>query len=289
MRSLPTYGIGANADKTYWQNLIKQLIINDFLRESNEEFSVLKLTEASNEVLFSKRKVNLQKVKELAKAVTVAELETSYSNNEIDTYLELFDELRILRRQQAEQENVPPYVIFSDESLMELASYLPKTKEELEQISGFGAFKIEKYGELFLNVISDYCHKNNLTSKIAEKTPKIKRTPKKANKYEAGTYTTTFQMYKDGNSVEDIAKIRNLSLNTIQNHLANFVEVGTIKASELMDINKIDPIISIAKTQTIQSLKAIKEELGEDFSYCEINVAVAFYKWQEHEKIKNKS
>ena len=91
-------------------------------------------------------------------------------------------------------------------------------------------------------------------------------------------------MYKAGNSVEDIAKIRNLSLNTIQNHLANFVEVGTINASELMDINKIDPIISIAKTQTIPSLKAIKEELGEEFSYFEIHVAIAFYKRQERDK-----
>ncbi|KEY18412.1 DNA helicase RecQ [Kaistella antarctica] len=284
MRNLPTYGIGANADKTYWQNLIKQLVINDFLRDSNEEFPVLKLTEASKDVLFGKREVNLQKVKEQAQAVTVAEIEISDPSDNIETNLELFDELRILRRQQAEQENVPPYVIFSDASLMELATYLPNTKEELEQISGFGAFKIEKYGEIFLNVILDFCNKNNLQSKIAEKTPRIKRAPKKINKYEAGTYTTTFQLYKEGNSVEEIANIRNMSLNTIQNHLANFVEVGTIKASELMDINKIDPIISIAKTQTILSLKAIKEELGEDYSYFEINVALAFYKWEEKEK-----
>lgn len=284
MRNLPTYGIGANADKTYWQNLIKQLILSDFLRESNEEFSVLKLTEKSKDVLFNKRKVNLQKVKELAKAVTVEEIETSYSNNEIDANLELFDELRILRRQQAEQENVPPYVIFSDTSLMELATYLPNSKEELNQINGFGAFKIEKYGELFLDLISEYCIKNNLTSKISEKKPKKQSKPKKENQYQAGTYTTTFQMYKDGNSAEDIAKIRNLSLNTIQNHLANFVEVGTIKACDLMDINKIDPIISIVKSQTIPSLKAIKEELGEDYTYFEIHIAVAFYKWQEKGK-----
>ena len=285
MRNLPTYGIGANADKTYWQNLIKQLVINDFLRESNEEFSVLKLTEASKEVLFSKRKVNLQKVKELAKAVTVDEIEPSYLTNEIDANLDLFDELRILRRQQAVQENVPPYVIFSDASLMELATYLPNTKEELEQISGFGAFKIEKYGEIFLDVILEFCTKNNLSSRISEKAPKRQSKPKKTNKYEAGTYTTTFQLYKEGNTLEDIAKIRNLSTNTIQNHLANFVEVGTIKASELMDINKINPMMSIVKTQTIPSLKAIKEELGEDYSYFEIHIAVAFYKFQEREKI----
>ncbi|WP_246012478.1 helix-turn-helix domain-containing protein [Chryseobacterium salivictor] len=94
-------------------------------------------------------------------------------------------------------------------------------------------------------------------------------------------------MYKAANSIEDIAKNRNLSLNTIQNHLANFVEVGTIKASELMDINKIDPIISFAKTQTIPSLKAIKEELGEEFSYFEIHVALAFYKRKEKENSTN--
>ena len=287
MRSLPTYGIGNNADKTYWQNLIKQLIINDFLRESNEEFSVLKLTDASKEVLFNKKKVHLQKVKEFAKAVTVEEIETSYPNNEIDANLELFDELRVLRRQQAEQENVPPYVIFSDATLVELATYLPVTKEELNQISGFGAFKIEKYGETFVNVISDYCNQNNLSSKISEKAPKKQSAPKKVNQHESGTYTTTFQLFKEGNSVEDIAKIRNLSMNTIQNHLVNFVEVGTIKPSELIDINKIDPVIAIAKTQTIQSLKAIKEELGEEYSYFEINIAVAFYKYQQKENSRN--
>lgn len=293
MRNLPTYGIGANADKTYWHQLIKQLVINDFLRESNEEFSVLKLTELSKEVLFNKRKVNLQKVKEFAKAVTVAELETTYSQNELDADLELFQELRRIRKVQAERENVPPYVIFSDATLMELASYLPQNPEELSQISGFGTFKIEKYGELFLNVILDYCNQNNLSSKISEKKPKKQSlqkrpsTPKKANKYEAGTYTTTFQLYKAGNSIEEIAKIRKLSVQTIQNHLANFVIVGTIKPEELMDINKMDPIITIAKTQNIHSLKTIKEKLGDEYTYFEIHIAIAYYKWQERQKSRN--
>lgn len=285
MRNLPTYGIGNNADKTYWHNLIKQLVINDFLHESNEEFSVLKLTEKSKEVLFNKKKVNLQKVKELAKAVTVAEIETSYPKNEIAEYQELFDELRVLRRQLAETENVPPYVIFSDVTLLELATYLPNTKEELNQISGFGAFKIEKYGEIFLDAISDFCTRNNLSSKISEKTPKKQSAPKKENQYKAGTFTTTFQMYRAGNSIEEIAKIRNLSVDTIQGHLVNFVEVGTIKPSELMDSNKIDPVIAIAKSQTLTSLKAIKDELGEKYSYFEIHIAVAFYKWKEKHKL----
>lgn len=289
MRSLPTYGIGATADKAHWQNLIKQLVINDFLRESNEEFSVLKLTEKSKVVLFNKGKVHLQKVKALAKAVTVDEIEPSHPITEIEAHPELFDELRTLRRQLAEQENVPPYVIFSDATLMELATYLPLAKEELNQITGFGVFKIEKYGELFLRVISDFCTTHHLSSKIAEKAPKRHSKPKKTNKYEAGTYTVTFQLYKEGHRVEDIAKIRNLSVNTIQNHLANFVEVGTIKPSELMDITKLEPIISIAKNQTLSSLKAIKEELGETYTYFEIRIAVALYKRQERENPTNQN
>lgn len=208
-------------------------------------------------------------------------METYYATPQIDAHEDLFAELRTLRREIAERENVPPYVIFSDASLLELSSYHPNSKEELNQISGFGAFKIEKYRGIFLPTILDYCNKNNLSSKISEKKPKKPITPKKANTSISGTFATTFEIYKEGNSVEEIAKIRSLSLNTIQNHLVNFVEVGTIKPSEIMDINKIEPIISIAKTQNISSLNAIKEELGDDYSYFEIHIAVAYHKSQQ--------
>jgi ATP-dependent DNA helicase RecQ len=87
-------------------------------------------------------------------------------------------------------------------------------------------------------------------------------------------------MFKAGNSIEEIANIRNLAINTIQNHLVNFVTVGTIKPSELMDTNKIEPIFRNCKKSTIISLKAIKEELGEDYSYFEIHIAIAYYKSQ---------
>ncbi|WP_262149331.1 DNA helicase RecQ [Chryseobacterium foetidum] len=278
MRNLPTYGVGNNQDKNYWQNLITQLLIKGFLYESNEEFSVLKLNEESKSVLFRDKKVIFQKVKERAKAVTVAEIETDYSAPDIDANEELFAELKTLRREIAERENVPPYVIFSDATLLELSSYLPNSKAELNQISGFGAFKIEKYGEIFLPTIIEFCIKNNLSSKITEKRPKKAREPKKAAKSTSGTFATTFELYKQNHSVEEIAKLRSLSVTTIQNHLSKFVESGEIEASTLIDVNKIAPIIEIAKGQTVQSLKVIKEQLGDDFSYFEIHVAIAYHK-----------
>jgi len=280
MRSLPTYGVGNNQDKIYWQNLLRQLLINGFLSESNEEFSVLKLNDESREILFNGKKVIFKKVKEQAKAVTVAEVETDYPTPEFDANEDLFSELRALRREIAERENVPPYVIFSDATLLELSAYLPNSKEELSQISGFGAFKIEKYGDLFLTPIKDYCNLHSLSSKIIEKKPKRVREVRKTVST-SGTFNTTFEMYKAGNSFDEIAKIRNLSINTIQNHLAKFVESGKIEAEELMDMSKIEPIIEIAKTQTIPSLKAIKEELGDGFSYFEIHIAMAYHKSQQ--------
>ena len=280
MRSLPTYGIGNTQDKNYWQNLLRQLLINGFLSESNEEFSVLKLNEESKLILFKNKKVEFKKIKEQAKAVTVAEIETDYSTPEFEGNEDLFAELRTLRREIAERENVPPYVIFSDATLLELSTYLPNSKEELNQISGFGAFKIEKYGEIFLPTIIEFSKNHNISSKISEKKPKKQREPRKTVSI-SGTFATTFEMYKSGNTVEEIAKIRNLSINTIQNHLAKFVETGKIEADELMDVSKIEPIIEIAKKQSIPSLKAIKDELGEGFSYFEIHIALAYYKTQQ--------
>ena len=281
MQTLPTYGIGDNHNKSYWQNLVTQLLINGFLSESNEEFSVLKLNEESKLVLFKNKKVIFRKVKEKANAVNVDEIETDYSTSTIDNNPDLFLDLKSLRREIAERENVPPYVIFSDATLLELSAYLPHTKEELNEISGFGAFKIEKYGENLLKVIHDYCEIHNLTSRISEKKPKKKTATKNTNKSPAGTFTTTFQMFKAGKNIEEIAKMRNLTIPTIQNHLVNFIKVGTIKPIELMDISKLQPIIDIAKRQSIQSLKAIKEEIGEDFSYFEINIAVAYHQSQK--------
>ncbi|MBD3904610.1 DNA helicase RecQ [Chryseobacterium sp. Ch-15] len=283
MRGLPTYGIGNNHDKDYWQNLIRQLLINGFLSESNEEFSVLKLNDESREILFKGKKVSFKKIKEQAKAVVVEEMKNDYSTPEFDANQDLFVELRTLRREIAERENVPPYVIFSDATLLELSTFLPNSKEELNQISGFGAFKIEKYGELLLPTILEFCKTHNLSSKVSEKKQKKQREtkPKKVNKSTSGTFNTTFQLYKENNSIEEIARIRNLSINTIQNHLINFISDGTINASELVNTNKIENIIEVAKNQKIQSLKVIKEALGDDYSYFEIHVAVAHYKSQQ--------
>lgn len=87
----------------------------------------------------------------------------------------MFDELKKLRNQLAHEENVPAYIIFSDSSLLDLATYLPLTEEDLFKMSGFGTYKVERYGQLFLEKIQDYCNDHQLVSQVALKKPKKKR------------------------------------------------------------------------------------------------------------------
>jgi ATP-dependent DNA helicase RecQ len=87
----------------------------------------------------------------------------------------LFQELKVLRRQLADAENVPAYIVLSDATLIELATYFPHTKEEFSKISGFGQMKLEKYSKQFCDVVVDYCVNHKLTSRIHLKAPKRQR------------------------------------------------------------------------------------------------------------------
>ena len=77
--------------------------------------------------------------------------------------------MKSLRAEMARKENVPAYIIFSDATLLELATYLPLSLEEMRRISGFGEVKIARYGETFLASILDYCKERNLESRMSEK------------------------------------------------------------------------------------------------------------------------
>lgn len=81
----------------------------------------------------------------------------------------LFDRLKTLRTKYAQKENVPPYIIFSDATLLELATFLPLDISELTRISGFGEVKTKRYGKAFLGVVSEYCREHALSSKMSEK------------------------------------------------------------------------------------------------------------------------
>ena len=174
-KNLKTYGVGADISKDNWFDYFKDLIAQGYLAQSEGQYPVIVLTEKSEAVLRQNETVQLIKLKirEEKKAKLVPEVSHPYIQ-------ELFDDLRKLRTTFAKHENVPPYVIFSDATLVEMATYLPQTDAEFRRISGVGDLKFEKYGADFLGRIHVYCSTNNLTSRIGLKS--ANREPKKRTK-----------------------------------------------------------------------------------------------------------
>ena len=179
--------------------------------------------------------------------------------------------MRYLRSILAEGEKVPPYVILSDASLLEMATYLPQDSDELLRISGFGNIKVGKYGKDFLKVIQKYCRENNLKSRIHYK----KRTvSKKVNKI-TDTKTESYELYKKGKSIEEIAEIRSMATSTIEGHLAGFVGNGIIPIENFVDV-KTQAVINKAIQQFgMGSMKVLKENLPPTVSYGQIKMVMA--------------
>ena len=270
--NLKTYGIGADISKNNWFDYFKDLISQGFLAQTEGQYPTIVLTEKSEDVLKGNVEVELFKVieKEDKKQSLVSEVSLPYIK-------ELFDELKILRTAFAREESVPPYVVFSDATLIEMATYLPEDGNEMLKISGVGDIKMQKYGADFLTKITDYCEENNLESRINLKTPKHE--PKKRTKRNAkgeDTHMISLKMFKNGASINEIAEQRELAAGTIETHLVRFIPSGEVKLAEIVPEYKIETIRNaIIEMNADQGIGPIKEFLGEDYSYGEIRAVVA--------------
>lgn len=274
-KDLKTYGVGKDISKEDWKDYSRQLIDQKYLKQEGE-FPVLQLTDRSMEVLHGKEKVYLFE----ADKTTISHTENQIDNSlELDREEALFQKLRQVRKQIADEENVPAFVIFSDATLTELSQYFPQNKEDLERIAGFGEVKIEKYGEVFLKVILSYCEENQLESRIDEK--KIKPKRKKRKPKTSNSKKESFRLFQEGKSIEEIAEIRGYVPTTIESHLAYFVEKGALEVNKLVDPEKIPTLEKAIKEHFEGQLKPVKEALGDDYSYGEIRIALSGLKFKD--------
>ncbi|MBP6005274.1 MAG: DNA helicase RecQ [Pyrinomonadaceae bacterium] len=275
-KNLKTYGIGADISKDEWFAYFKDLIAQGFLAQTAGQYPVIVLTDASPGVLRGDTPVQLIKVK--AKEEKRPSLVSGVTHPYIP---ELFDSLRRLRAAFARDENVPPYVVFSDVTLVEMATYLPQNDWEMRRISGVGDLKFDKYGADFLAEIRDHCRKNSLVSRIDLKVQKRER--KTRTKRDAGgndTYRTTLNMFRDGMSAAEIARKRGLTVTTVEGHLAKFIATGEISLDRVVPPKRAETIRrAIDKFADSEALSPIKEYLGEDYSYGEIRAVIAAAGW----------
>ena len=271
-RLLKTYGVGADISKTDWLRYLRELVALGYLQVTEDAYPVLKLTSKSEAVLKGQQTV------ELIASQTIEEQEqVALPFDE-----ELLELLKNTRRDMAQLENVPAYIIVGDNTLVEIATYLPQSLDELRLISGFGDIKLARYGREFITTVKTYCQPKGLTSKIDQKSKKRERktrTPradKPATLRSSDTKLASLNLYRTGKSIIEIAAERSLSASTIETHLSYFIQSGEMNVSEIVTEDKMPTIKDAIEKYGADRLAPLKEILGADYSYGEIKAVIAW-------------
>ncbi|PEQ54878.1 DNA helicase RecQ [Bacillus cereus] len=248
--TLPTYGLLSNRSVKEVSEFIEFLISDELIAVEHGTYPTLKVTEKGKEVLLGKENV-LRKER----------VET----RQIVQDHPLFEVLREVRKEIAQGEGVPPFVIFSDQTLKDMCVKMPQNDSELLTVKGIGEHKLVKYGSHFLQAVQHFIEENpNYAETI--KTEVVSER-KKSGKASANSHLETYEMYKQGIDLNEIAKERNLSRQTIENHLIRCYEDGMEVDWQSFVPAEYESLIETAVQNAEGGLKSIKEQLPNEVSY----------------------
>ena len=254
---LSTYGIGKDRTLDEWRVLVRSLLHQGLLEQTTDGYAVLKLNSLSWEVMRKQRSVSIS----VPPKQKVTLKERSKKAQEADV---LFQRLRQLRKQLADAQSVPPYVIFGDSTLKLMTQMKPKNKQEFSKLAGVGSHKLNQYGDKFIAVIQDYLQEKD-----------------EQNGDISSTELQTFELHKQGLSIKEIAKERQLSSNTIIRHLYDLIDKNKpVDLNLIVPVEKQKKIIQVLDILgDISSLTPIKEYLGDSYTYDEIRLVRG--KWRK--------
>ncbi len=266
-------GVDHDKDEKFWQAVLRQAIVNGFLYKDIENYGLLKVTEKGR--AFLKKPVSIKFTRD-----------HDYANSEKDTGddditingkgggaaadEELFGMLKDLVRKTAKAKGLPPYVIFQEPSLEEMAIQYPITMEELTKISGVGSGKATKFGRPFIDLIKKYVEENEIERPVDMVIKSV------VNK--SGLKVYIIQNIDRKVSLNDMAKSKNLTLPNLLTEIETIVESGTkvninYYIDDMMDEEKRDEILDFFKESETGSVQEALKELGEnDFTEEEIRV-----------------
>lgn len=196
--------------------------------------------------------------------------------------MELFETLKRWRDIMCEENDLPIYMVANQSALKEIATYLPFTKKDLMKIDGFGKIKAEKYGDDILEAVRDYCNRVGLESNMdAKEVNPRKERKRKSVGDKTPTNLISFNLFKEGKTIEEIAKERNMVPNTIEGHLTTFIADGKIDVNEFVSPEKQTLIKEAAEKHGWDSFGTLKNNLPESISFGEIRMTMASAKDKE--------
>ena len=237
---IKTYGAGKHKQKKHWQFIVDELLAQEAIAQDGGQYPVLKLTKRGTDILLGREEIEGLKREEIRKKPKAFRVSGFESYDEA-----LFDKLRVLRKRLAEEHKVPPYIVFSDMTLHEMCVYYPSTLDEMIAISGVGDTKLKSYGSDFTKEIKAHLDKIPDIS-IPEREPVVPSLNTPQQKVKGGTIEKTYELSREGLSIREIAKTRNLTTATITGHFESLIRDGRDVA--------IDRLIDPAKRNIIEEM-----------------------------------
>lgn len=261
--TLSTYGILSAYTEKELTERIHFLIAERLLGTEEGQYPLLRLNQNSVEVLKGNRTV------EMFTAPLPA-------NDEADYHEDLFQILRELRKEMADEKGIPPYVLFSDATLKELSRYFPDSREDMLDIKGVGEKKYEQFGGPFLEAIKKWreghpdIRKKIRISDSAPVSPKIKKAVD-----EGPSHLVSYKLFQSGKSIKDIAAIREITGMTVENHLFKAFKDGHPLSWPIFFTEKEESEIVAAYSELEEpKLRQLKEVLPEEFDYTKIKAVL---------------
>ncbi|HEY0550728.1 MAG TPA: helix-turn-helix domain-containing protein, partial [Verrucomicrobiae bacterium] len=262
---LSTYGIGKEVGRAEWSAIGRELIRLGLATQDADKFNVLGLTPEGRATLTQRKPVRL------TKAMKVPE-RRAHAVGEIACDEALFEVLRALRKKLADERGVPPYIVFSDVSLRQMARLYPVSTGEFARISGVGQVKLRDFGAVFMNEIVDFLgtHPKQIFADESFLAP----LPSRARLND--TTRETLRNFLSGDSVEQIAQRRQLAVSTIYGHLAAAVDAGEkVDLNQLLTPGEQETVRSAFAKAGFGNLAGVHESLGGKFDYGLLRVCRA--------------
>ena len=270
---LPIYGTGKGLSTDEWLRLGRALLHQGLLDETADGYRILKLNPLSWEVLGKKRSVEITTLVKPVQNREKRPAKTADAPILTAEEEELFQHLRALRKRIADEQGVPPYVVFPDSSLHAMAQQRPQSEAQFARIPGVGSRKLAAYFTTFTDEIREYCMTHNLSMGIESQTMSSVAPPVNSSV----TRQLTLALYRRGLSVEEIARQRNLTPGTVMSHLIELIEAGeAIDVEELVQPEHYEVIVDALLQVGSDALRPIKDFLGDEYSYDEIRLVRAW-------------
>ena len=273
---LSTHGIGKDRSVDEWRLLGRSLLHQRLVDETTDGYPVLKLNAASWQVLRKQIAVAVAVPKDFAPGPAAAS-----TLDDTPEVAQLLTVLKALRKTLADQQSVPPYVVFPESALRQMAQTRPQTLEAFSQVSGVGSRKLAQYGEVFTDAIRQFCADYGLESDPGA-AGRRDRPLRERRQTTGDTHRHTLELHRQGLSMAEIADQRGLKSSTIANHLEQLIRQGeAVEVDNLVAVDRQHTIVAVMTKLENASLTDIRDRLDPTYSYEEIRLVRAA--WQREQ------